>query len=77
MLALGRWGFRAMGEPPPVGGALPTGEPELRFATGPDIRLLIAGTLTPAEAVEQGVVTILNGDQQLLERFAQLFRIGA
>lgn len=62
---------------PPVGGSLPGGEPELRFATGPGIRHLIAGTLTPAEAVEQGVVTILKGDLNLLERFTELFRVDA
>jgi len=60
---------------PPVGGSLPSGEPELRFATGPGIRHLIAGRLTPAEAVEQGVVTILQGNLKLLGRFAKLFRI--
>jgi DNA-binding HxlR family transcriptional regulator len=132
VLALGRWGFRSMGDPkeddivtadsltialrtafrpdsasapldfqiqvgdvelraqvrdrelkvvqiappaPPVGGALPSGEPELRFATGPDIRHLIAGTLTPAQAVKEDVVTILRGNLQLLERFTELFRI--
>jgi len=132
VLALGRWGFRSMGDPgdddvvtadsltialrtafrgeiasasldfqiqmgavelraqagdgalkvvqiapptPPVGGALPSSEPELRFATGPDIRHLIAGTLTPAQAVEQDVVTILKGNLKLLERFTELFRI--
>ncbi len=62
---------------PPVGGSLPTGEPELRFATGPDIRHLISGKLTPSEAVEQGVVTILKGNPKLLDRFAELFRIEA
>jgi DNA-binding HxlR family transcriptional regulator len=62
---------------PPVGGSLPTGEPELRFATGPDIRHLIAGRLTPAQAVEQDVVTILKGDLKLLKRFAELFQIDA
>jgi DNA-binding HxlR family transcriptional regulator len=61
----------------PVGGSLPGGEPELRFATGPGIRHLIAGTLTPAEAVEQDVVTILKGNVKLLERFTELFRIDA
>ncbi len=61
----------------PVGGSLPTGEPELRFATDPGIRHLIAGTLTPAQAVEQGVVTIQTGDLTLLERFTQLFQIDA
>ena len=133
-LALGRWGFRSMGEPkdddivtadsltmslraafrpefasvsldfqiqmgavelraqvsdgelkvvqiappaPPVGGSLPSSEPELRFATGPGIRHLIAGTLTPAQAVEQDVVTILNGNLKLLERVTDLFRIDA
>jgi DNA-binding HxlR family transcriptional regulator len=60
---------------PPVGGSLPSGDPELRFATGAGIRHLIAGTLTPAQAVEQHVVTILKGDLKLLERFAELFRV--
>jgi DNA-binding HxlR family transcriptional regulator len=134
VLALGRWGFRSMGEPkdddivtadsltmalrtafkpeiasasldfqiqvgivelraqvsdselkvvqiapptPPVGGPLPSSEPELRFATGPGIRHLIAGTLTPAEAVERDVLTILRGNLKLLERFTELFRIDA
>lgn len=62
---------------PPVGGSLPGGEPGLRFATGPGIRHLIAGTLTPAQAVEQDVVTILKGNLKLLERFTELFRIDA
>jgi DNA-binding HxlR family transcriptional regulator len=132
VLALGQWGFRAMGDPkddeivtagsltmslrtafrperasgsldfqiqmgavelrarvsdgelnvvqiaplaPPVGGSLPSGEPELRFATGPGIRHLIAGTLTPAQAVKQDLVTILKGNLKLLARFAELFRI--
>ena len=131
MLALGRWGFRSMGDPkqddvvtadsltialrtafrpqsapaalhfqvqvgavelraridhgalevaqiapaPLLGDQLPEREPELRFATGPGIRHLIAGTLSPADAIEQGVVTILKGDTQLLERFAESFHI--
>jgi DNA-binding HxlR family transcriptional regulator len=60
---------------PPVGGSLPNSEPELRFASGPDIRHLIAGTLTPTQAVDQDVVTILKGNLKLLERFTELFRI--
>lgn len=60
---------------PPVGGSLPGSEPELRFATGPGIRHLIAGRLTPAQAVGQDVVTILKGNLKLLERFTELFRI--
>ena len=59
------------GDPPPGGG------PALRFATGPGIRHLIAGTLTPAEALDQDVVTLLEGDLGLLERWAGLFRIAA
>ena len=134
VLALGRWGFRSMGEPrdedivtadsltmalrtafrpefasvsldfqiqmgavelraqvsdgelkvvqiappaPPVGGSLPSGESALRFTTGPGIRHLVAGALTPAQAVEQGVVTILKGNLKLLERFTELFHIDA
>ncbi|HEX4679051.1 MAG TPA: helix-turn-helix domain-containing protein [Gaiellaceae bacterium] len=134
VLALGRWGFRSMGEPKdddivtadsltmalrtafrpevasapldfqiqvgavelraqvsdgelkvvqiappasPVGGSLPGGVPQLRFATGPGVRHLIAGTLTPAQAVQQDVVTILKGNLKLLERFTELFRIDA
>ncbi len=60
---------------PPVGGSLPSGEPELRFATGPCIRHLIAGTLTSAQAVKEDAVTILKGNLKLLERFTELFRI--
>lgn len=59
----------------PVGGALPSGEPELRFTAGPGLRHLIAGTLTPAQAVERNVVNIQKGSQKLLKRFAELFRI--
>lgn len=64
-------------EPPPaLAGDLPAdGDPELRFATGPGIRDVIAGTLAPAQAINQGVVTILTGDLKLLQRFTQLFRI--
>ncbi len=110
VLALGRWGFRSMGEPKdddvvtadsltmalrtafrpelasvsldfeiqvgavelraqvsngelkvaqiappasPVGASLPSSEPELRFASGPGIRHLIAGTLTAAQALSK------------------------
>lgn len=60
---------------PPVGGLLPAGDTELRFATGPDIRHVIAGTFTPVQAVAQGIVTILTGDLALLEGFTELFRI--
>ncbi|MGO9908865.1 MAG: hypothetical protein ACLPY3_24605 [Solirubrobacteraceae bacterium] len=62
---------------PPVGGSLPSTEPDLRFATGPSIRHLIAGTLAPTQAVEQDIVTILKGNVKLLERFTELFRTDA
>jgi DNA-binding HxlR family transcriptional regulator len=63
---------------PPVGGALPGGEPELRFATtGPGIRDLIAGRVSAARAVDEGVVTAASGDLKLLARFTELFRIDA
>ncbi len=130
VLALGRWGFPAMGEPdvddvvtpdsltmalrtafqpdaaagdyelhvgpvtlraqvgdgtlrvtqlappaPPIGGRLPAGEPGLVFAAGPGIRRLISGELTPADAIEQGIVHVLAGDAALLERFAATFSI--
>lgn len=60
---------------PHAEGSPPAGEPDLWFAAGPGIRQLIAGTLLPAQAVKQDVVTILRGNLQQLERFTQLFRI--
>ncbi len=60
---------------PPVGGRAPSGEPDLRFAAGPAIREIIAGTLAPADAVADGTVHILEGDPALLDRFAATFRI--
>jgi DNA-binding HxlR family transcriptional regulator len=62
---------------PPVGGSLPVGEPDLRFASGPGVRHLVAGTVSAADAVQQGVVTIVDGDVAQLERFAELFHIEA
>ena len=60
---------------PPVGGLLPSGEPQLQFAAEPGIRHLIGGTLTAADAVDQGVVKIEKGSVRLLGRFAKIFRI--
>lgn len=60
---------------PPVGGRLPAGEPDLIFAAGPGIRRVIAGELTPAEAIDQDVLTVVSGDAGLLERFAATFHI--
>jgi DNA-binding HxlR family transcriptional regulator len=62
---------------PPVGGSLPVGEPDLRFASGPGVRHLVAGSVSAADAVQQGVITIVDGDVAQLERFAELFHIEA
>ncbi|GAA5146211.1 winged helix-turn-helix transcriptional regulator [Microbacterium pseudoresistens] len=131
MLALGRWGFQAMGEPapadvvtpdsltmalrtsfvaeravdadielhvgdialrvivqrgelriaqiappaPPVGGETPSGEPEAVIVAGPGIRTLIAGEVTPAEAIAQDLVAVVRGDATALDDFARTFRI--
>lgn len=61
--------------PPPVGGRLPDTEPDLVFAAGPGIRNVIAGSLTPGDAIDSGVVHVLAGDEALLERFAATFHI--
>jgi DNA-binding HxlR family transcriptional regulator len=55
-------------------GALPGAQ--LVIEAGPGIRALMAGELTPAAAVESGVVR-LSGDATLLQRFAEIFRIDA
>jgi len=53
-------------------GAAPA--PDLVIETGPAIKALLAGELTPAEARANGSVR-LTGDPRLLDRFAALFRI--
>ncbi len=131
MLAFGRWGFQAMGDPdegdvitpdsltmalrtafraehatpldvelhvgdvalraivhdgllavvqlappaPPVGGAAPPGAPEAVIVAGPAIRHLIAGDVTPAEAIAQDLVAVVRGDERILNDFAQTFHI--
>lgn len=131
VLALGRWGFQAMGDPgegdvvtpdsltmalrtafraddahdldvelhlgdvalravvrdgvlsvaqlappaPPVGGALPPGEPEAVLVAGPGIRRLIGGEVTPAEAIAQDLVAVVRGEERILNAFAQAFHI--
>jgi DNA-binding HxlR family transcriptional regulator len=61
------------------GGALEVGEgplpdADLVIEAGPAIRALMAGEITPAEAVESGSVR-LTGSPALLSRFAETFRI--
>jgi DNA-binding HxlR family transcriptional regulator len=48
--------------------------PDLVIETGPQIKALMAGDLSTAEAIASGVVR-LEGDPALLERFARQFRI--
>ena len=55
--------------------APPAGEPDLVFAAGPGIRLIISGELTPSEAIDKEVVAVVAGDATLLERFAETFAI--
>jgi hypothetical protein len=53
-------------------GALPGAD--LVIETGPAIRALMAGELSPAAAVENGAVR-LKGSRKLLTRFVEIFRI--
>ncbi|HET6825549.1 MAG TPA: winged helix-turn-helix transcriptional regulator [Amnibacterium sp.] len=124
VLALGAWGFKAMGDAreeqiitpesmtmdlrtafrPEVAAALPAtayagrfgaaellirvdgaaldvsrgdGPADLGFATGPDIRRLISGELTPDGAIATGVVEVVHGRGNLLGRFASTFHLAA
>jgi DNA-binding HxlR family transcriptional regulator len=53
------------------------GPVDLAFSAGPDIRLLISGELAPARAITTGVVTVLRGRGDLLDRFADTFHLVA
>ncbi|WP_025156388.1 winged helix-turn-helix transcriptional regulator [Leifsonia aquatica] len=124
VLALGTWGFKAMGEPreeqvitpdsmtmalrtafrPQVAADLPAtayaarlgpaellirvqgptlavvrgdGPADLAFSAGPDIRRLISGELPPDRAIATGVVEVLSGPGDLLDRFASTFHLAA
>ena len=124
VLALGAWGFKALGDPrdeqiitpdsmtislrtafqPQVAAALPAtaygarfgddgllirvdgprlvvdrgdGPADLAFASGPGIRRLFSGELTPDAAIEAGVVEVLRGPRTLLTRFATTFHLAA
>lgn len=124
VLALGAWGFKAMGEPregqvvtsdsltmalrtafrPQVATSLPPtayaarfgpttllvrvegpalavqrgdGPADLSFAAGPGIRRLISGELAADRAIATGVVEVLHGPGELLERFATTFHLAA
>jgi DNA-binding HxlR family transcriptional regulator len=124
VLALGAWGFKAMGDPrdeqiitpdsmtislrtafrPEVATEFPAtayaarlesaelliqvhgstlevvrgdGPVDLAFATGPGIHRIISGELSPARAITTGVVEVLHGPGELLERFADTFHLAA
>jgi DNA-binding HxlR family transcriptional regulator len=130
VLALGAWGFKAMGEPreeqiitadsmtmalrtafrssvaaelPATAYAARLGPAELRvrvegptltiarepeqatpdfvadldFTAGPGIRRLISGELPPDRAIATGVVEVLHGRAELLDRFASTFHLAA
>ena len=62
-----------------VGGRLVAGKgplpgADLVIESGPPIRALMAGEITPSDAVARGLVR-LEGDERLLSRFAETFRI--
>ncbi|MFT4283652.1 MAG: helix-turn-helix domain-containing protein [Protaetiibacter sp.] len=124
VLALGAWGFKAMGDPrddqvitpdsmtmalrtafrADVAADLPStayaahlgpaellirvdgprlevsrgvGPADLDFAAGPGIRRLISGELAPERAIASGVVEVLRGPGELLDRFATTFHLAA
>ncbi|MFF5624400.1 winged helix-turn-helix transcriptional regulator [Microbacterium sp. NPDC012755] len=60
---------------PPVGGRPPEGEPDAVIVAGPGIRRLIAGEITPDEAIAQDVLAVVRGDAGVLEPFARTFHI--
>jgi len=60
---------------PPVGGRMPDGEPDAVIVAGPGIRRLIAGEITPRDAIEQDVLAVVRGDVSWLDSFARSFHI--
>lgn len=54
-----------------------TDDADLAFAAGPGIRRLIAGELSPRDAIATGVVEVQRGSGALLDRFASTFSLAA
>jgi SCP-2 sterol transfer family len=52
----------------------PASDADLSIEAGPQIRALMAGEITPREALRKGIVHI-RGDGHLLASFAKIFRI--
>lgn len=57
-----------------VGPGEPSSDPDLTIEAGPELRRLLAGTLTPEQALAAGGVT-LAGDRRLLEEFTRSFHV--
>jgi len=53
------------------------GPVDLAFSTGPGLLRVIAGELAPDRAIATGVVEVLHGRGDLLDRFATTFRVAA
>ena len=53
------------------------GPVDLAFSAGPGIRRLISGELAPDRAIATGVVEVLCGPGDLLDRFASTFHLAA
>jgi DNA-binding HxlR family transcriptional regulator len=53
------------------------GPVDLAFAAGPGIHRLISGELAPDRAISTGVVEVLRGPNELLDRFASTFHLAA
>jgi hypothetical protein len=53
------------------------GPVDLAFAAGPGIRRIISGELAPDRAIATGVVEVLHGRHDLLDRFATTFHLAA
>ncbi|MFF1573874.1 winged helix-turn-helix transcriptional regulator [Leifsonia sp. NPDC058292] len=53
------------------------GPVDLAFASGAGIRRVITGELAPDRAIETGVVEVLRGPGDLLQRFASTFHLAA
>ena len=53
------------------------GEVDLSFATGTGIHRLMSGELAPSRAIATGVVEVLHGRVDLLDRFAHTFHVAA
>ena len=124
VLALGAWGFKALGDPrdeqiltpdamtialraafrPQVAADLPAtayaarfgpaellirvdgatldvtrgdGPVDLAFTAGPDIRRILSGELAPDHAIATGLIEVLRGPGELLDRFASTFHLAA